>query len=348
MATLGASLALTGPETVYANQLRHALELALEDAGTPSVSLYIEDDASEKEEARAAAERLAADPAVFAVVGPMNSWTAEVQAPIFARAGLAQLTPSASKPELSQRRWASFFRMCANDLEQGKVLARLAADVLHSRSVGTIHDGTSFGEPLANVFAQESERLGMDVSCRLGLRFGEESSFVSAARAVARHQPDAVLVVGLEDPCRDVARAMREEGVKSVFLGTDAIKPTQVLVTPGFEGPYLTNAGTHAADQIPEFHRRFESRFGTHHSIYTVEAYDAARLLVEVMNDVGRERARVVEALRSLHFEGMSGSIRFDDNGERRNPVIGFYRYDDGLHYLGTAHQVLSRGAEAS
>ncbi len=55
MATLGASLALTGPETVYANQLRHALELALEDAGTPSVSLYIEDDASEKEEARAAA-----------------------------------------------------------------------------------------------------------------------------------------------------------------------------------------------------------------------------------------------------------------------------------------------------
>ena len=343
MLTLGASLALTGPETVYANQLRCALELGLEDAGNPSVSLHIEDDASEKEVALVAAERLAANPAVLAVVGPMNSWTAEVQAPIFARAGLAQLTPSASKPDLSQRGWESFFRMCANDLEQGKVLARLAANVLCSRSVGIIHDGTSFGQPLGAVFAQESEQLGMEVSCCLGITFGEQSSFISAARVVARHQPDVVLVVGLEDPCQAVALAMRDEGVNSVFLGTDAVKPTQVLVTPGFEGPYLTNAGTHATDQVPEFHHRFESRFGPHHSIYTVEAYDAARILVDVVNDVGPERAGVIQALRSLHFEGMSGSISFEDNGERRNPVIGIYRYDKGLHYLGTAHQVLSR-----
>ena len=136
-------------------------------------------------------------------------------------------------------------------------------------------------------------------------------------------------------------------------LGTDAIKPTRVLVTDGFEGPYLTNSGTHASDQAPAFHQRFESTFGTHHSIYTVEAYDAAHLLMEVLNEVGLERlerAKVIESLKSRSFDGLSGTVRFDDRGERQDAAIGIYRYDasEGLQYLKSSHELRSNRASRS
>ena len=149
---LGASLALTGPEAPYARQLNQAIELALEDEGLASVSVEVIDDEAETATARAGAERLVADPRVLAVVGPMNSWTCEVQGPIYAAHGLAQITPSASNPDLCRRGWNNFFRMCANDLAQGEALARVAAQLVNAKTVAAVHDGTSFGAPLAKVF----------------------------------------------------------------------------------------------------------------------------------------------------------------------------------------------------
>jgi ABC-type branched-subunit amino acid transport system substrate-binding protein len=124
-------------------------------------------------------------------------------------------------------------------------------------------------------------------------------------------------------------------------LGTDAIKPTEVLVTPGFSGPgpYLTNSGTSAFHQAPEFHRRFESRFGPHHSVYTIEAYDAARMLIQLLRRAKKaDRAEIHQSvLRETGYQGLGGRIRFDEQGERIEPEMGIYRFEGSeLKFLGT------------
>jgi branched-chain amino acid transport system substrate-binding protein len=337
---LGASLALSGPEASYARELRRALELALEDDGRGEVELRVEDDRSNAEAARDAAGRLVADPRVFAVIGPMNSWTCAAAGPIFSDSGLVQVTPSASDPSLSRRGWTGFFRVCPNDLIQGMVLARVARERVNAGRVAAVHDGTSFGEPLARIFLEEARRMGMADGGAVAVRNGEPESFAAAARMMREDEADAIFVVGLEDPCREAARQMRALGVTSVFLGTDGIKPTRVLVTPEVagEGPYLTNAGIDAARQAPEFHKRFESRFGAHRSVYTVEAYDAARLcLAALARAGGPDRARVLAALKSMDaYPALAGTLRFDANGERLDPAIGVYVYrDEELVFLG-------------
>ena len=158
---LGCSLALNGPEMNYGQQMLHALEMAVEDENMPSLKLRIEDDGSEEGQARAAAERLASDPQVFAVVGPMNSWTCEAESPVYSQAGLVQMTPSASSPDLCRQGWKTLFRMCPNDIVQGNVLARVAHELVQAKRVAAVHDRTAFGKPLAQVFLDESRSTGI-------------------------------------------------------------------------------------------------------------------------------------------------------------------------------------------
>ena len=135
------------------------LELALADAGLPGVELVVVDDASDPARAVEAARALIDDPAVVAVVGPMNSWTCAVQGPLFHEAALQQITNSASSPELSSAGWHTFRRMCPADDLQGDVLAVVARRLVEARRVAAVHDGTSFAEPLVHRFSERRERL---------------------------------------------------------------------------------------------------------------------------------------------------------------------------------------------
>jgi branched-chain amino acid transport system substrate-binding protein len=341
-ARVGLSLALTGPEAVYAAQMRDAIQLAVEDERRLhqlAIDLVVEDDQADATRAADVAQRLATSD-VVAVVGPMNSWTCERQVRIFAGAGLAQITPSASNPSLSTIGCRTFFRLCASDLEQARVLAQVACMVARARSVGAVHDGTLFAAPLAGAFLQAARRIGLSSAPEAVVRADEPESFLHAADVVSASAPDAVFIAGLEEPNRLVARTIRSTGSRAVFLGTDALKPTNALVTEGtIAGPYLTAASADAAQTAPEFHRRFEGRFGRHHSIYTVEAYDAVRLVARAIRMAKTvDRPGVLASIREAGcYEGLTGAIRFDASGERIAPRLGVYRWNGaGLSFVGT------------
>ena len=348
---LGASVALTGPEAEYGAQLRVVLELALADADLPGVELVVVDDASDLARAVEAARALIDEPAVFAVVGPMNSWTCAVQAPLFHEAGLQQITNSASSPELSSAGWHTFRRMCPADDLQGDVLAAVARRLVEARRVAAVHDCTSFAEPLVHRFSERARKLGLEVGPAVGMT--ASGRLDRLLEPLVARRPQAVLVAGLEEPCRVAAQALRGLGCDAVFLGTDAIKPTRVLVTDGpFAGPYLTCSTANAANVAPELDARIRARHGRHDSIYTVEGYDAAGMLLEALiRALGASQRRednlrvcVGAALAKLDdFIGAGGPVRFDNRGERLDPVVSIYCQEGSeLRYLGTADEVVA------
>jgi branched-chain amino acid transport system substrate-binding protein len=327
--SIGVALALTGPERVYARQLLDAIQLACEDErASTSLSLVVEDDQADPEAAAGAAARLVAA-GVHAVVGPMNSWTCAAAGPILAQAGLTHITPSASNAALTRRGWADFFRMCPNDLTQARALAWVARTLAGVRGVAAVHDGTNFAQPLAAAFVESSAAQGLATGPICEVRADDEASFHAAAEAVAESAVDGVFIGGLEEPCAHAAVSIRRRSA-AIFFGTDAIKPTRSLVTDGSaDGPYLTSASVDAAQSAPAFHSRFEERFGSHLSIYTVEAYDAVRLIAAAVRRAPKPQDGVGAAIRRLGgHRGLSGDIRFDADGERNAPRLGVYAWD--------------------
>lgn len=137
-------------------------------------------------------------------------------------------------------------------------------------------------------------------------------------------------------------QGLRARGCEAILLGTDAVKPTHTLRTPGFSAPYLTNSATDAIRQAPDLHRRLIERCGAHDSVYTVETYDVARHIAAwVATHPNATRRDVLAAIR-IPFHGLVGQYAFDPAGERRAATIGVYRDDEGgLRFLGTDRDVL-------
>ena len=99
--------------------------------------------------AAAEAARLAADPQVVGVVGPITSRATQAAGPVLDRAGLSYVSPSATAVSLTDGHLRNFYRVVASDAVQGPTLARFVSDSLHARNVVVLDDQEVYSTNLA-------------------------------------------------------------------------------------------------------------------------------------------------------------------------------------------------------
>lgn len=298
------------------------------------------------------ANAIVADPSYVAAVGPMGSSEALVNAPIFDRAGMLQVSPCASHPQLCRIGLRTFFRLVANEEAQGGELAKIARHHLGAARVSVISDTDAFGRSVTGNFRSGYEALGGEIVGVSEFERGSEE-FSSLVEQVATEAPDLVFfaVHGMEG--KAISTALRERGLTMPFLGTDAMKTSFFLGGGDAQGDaFHTHSGADFR-RLPSA-ARFRELYEAQHksdSTYSTEAYDSVMLVAESVNRAkSTERAAVLAEFRTLAvsgFEGAGGLIRFADNGEPAAPSIGLYRVGhdaDGrvMEYLGNTQDMLS------
>ncbi len=339
-------------EKVHGRHIGQAVALAVEQANQRAdlpfaVELALGDDKAQAKAAVAVAEKFIADPQILGVVGTMNSHTSLAAAPLYHQAGLVQIAPAASNPSLTRQGFSTFFRVIPHDLIQGQAAAAYSIKNLGKRRLAVIYETTPFGEPLAQIFSQTCTALGCAPLLSRPVQRGQ-TDFSSLAAEVATLQPDLIFMGVIEAEGRLLAAQLRQAGVRSIFFGTDGLKPSLYLTTPGYEveGPYHTSSATDVFvnPTAAAFAQAYQARYGQLYSIYTAEAYDAANLIIAACARAARlERPAVrAEVARTRDFSGASGSITFDEHGERVNAQVGIYRVVNHKPvFLGMAGQLV-------
>lgn len=341
-------------EQIHGRHIAQAVALAIEQANSRAdlpfmVEALVGDDKAQPEAAVAVAERFMADPQVLGVVGTMNSHTSLAVAPLYHQANLAQISPAASTPALTRQGHATFFRVVPHDLCQGQEAAKYAVQALGARRIVVIHDGSAFGEPLADIFRQTCEALDVSPILYRSIQRGQ-IDFSELAAEVAAVEPDLIFFGVIEAEGRLLAAQLRQAGVRAIYFGTDGLKPSLYLTTPEYDvaGPYHTSASTDVSmkPSAVSFAQAYLARYGSLYSIYTAEAYDAANILISacVRAPVLDRTAVLAEVVRTRNFPGASGLISFDASGDRLNAEIGIYRVINGAPvFLGTTTELLAQ-----
>ncbi|NJN99983.1 MAG: ABC transporter substrate-binding protein [Anaerolineales bacterium] len=117
-----------------------AIDELKQDASLPvRLEWKVFDDFGNTETTEKFAREIVADPGIIGVVGPMGSSEAFASASIYHEAGLVQVSPCASHPDLCQRGYETFFRLVANENGQGGELARMAYGYRQGRRAAIIH-----------------------------------------------------------------------------------------------------------------------------------------------------------------------------------------------------------------
>jgi branched-chain amino acid transport system substrate-binding protein len=331
---IGFAAPLSSPQSIVGLPMLRVVEMAAEDMRRQGVELEIRaaDDKENEAVAAQVAGELAADPAVIAVIGHKNSGPSKAAAPVYAAAGLAQVTQCATDNSLSRSGWRTFFRLCADNERQ----AAVAAEHVHARlpfaSVVAVHDGTDYGKPLVEAFAHHLQTLSGRPVAVLAMRVGQED-FTSIVDAVKAAGAEIVDVGATEIESSKLMLALHDAGVRALVVSSEGGPDNPIVRLAGAagEGSVHTYAGSDpmATGASSELVRRCRAAFGETPS-YVVECYDAVQVITGALRSGASTRAEVRDAIAATDMEGIGGRMRFDENGDRIDAPVSLWTIRDG------------------
>ncbi len=140
---------LTGPLAKQGQEVANAAKLAVEEWNAKGgvlgqkIQLLEADDQGNPQVGIAAAEKVAADPAVIATVWGITSVTCIPVSEVLHKSSVVLVSPGCTNPRVTDRRLNNTNRVCARDDAQGPALAIFAVQDLRAKKIAAIDDGTT-------------------------------------------------------------------------------------------------------------------------------------------------------------------------------------------------------------
>jgi branched-chain amino acid transport system substrate-binding protein len=300
--------------------------------------LLSEDDASDPKQGTAAAQKLV-DAKVNGVIGHLNSGTSIPASEIYAKAGIPQISPSATAVAYTSRGMKTVFRVVANDGQLGGTLGRYAVKDLKGKAIALIDDRTAYGSGVADEFEKSVKASGGNIVKR-EFTNDKASDFTGILTSIKSTKPDVVFYGGMDAVAGPMLRQMKQLGLKSKLMGGDGICSSEL---PRLSGGAMADGQVICAEAggvegsqkagMEKFRVAYKKKFGSDVQIYAPYVYDATMLMVDAMVKAGSaEPAKYLPVLaKTSAYPGVTGTIAFDDKGDVKNGALTLYTYKAGV-----------------
>jgi branched-chain amino acid transport system substrate-binding protein len=320
---------MTGPAAAMGQmawegvQVAHRLQPQV--LGQP-VKLILLDTRSDRIESANAVSRLIEKDKVAAIIGEVISSDTLAGVPIAERAGVPNLSPTATNPLVTQGRTFAFRAAYVDDL-QGRVAARFAWESLKARKVAVLIDqAQDYCVGLANFFVNEFKRRGGEIVSTSYLQTGDQD-FTAQISAIKTAHPDLIYAPNYYTEDALLAKQLKDLGVKIPVLTGDGAQVPELIQIGGdaVEGMYFT-ALFHRQGITSDLGRRFlkayEDTFHKQLDAFAALGGDAYFLLAAAINTAGDTNgAKIARALAATrNFPGVTGNITM---GPDHNPIKG-------------------------
>lgn len=268
--------------------------------------------------------KIAADEAVkadvTAIIGPAWSSHSMIVAKVAQANGIPMISNISTNPDVT-RIGDCIFRVCYNDLFQGRVMAKFARKEVGAKRVLILRDLTSdYSIGLTKTFQASFQKLGGRVSGIIDYR-GRQPSFRGMADAIRKAAPDAVFLPGHDDSGA-IIEEMARNRLKVVVLGGDGWDINSFFLQGGdqLQQGYYATHWNEAIDSVPSkaFFNRYKGL--TPFLAPAALSYDAVYLLADAIQRAGStRRAAIRESLAATRdFQGVTGTLSFN---RYRDPV---------------------------
>ncbi len=339
---------LSGADSTLGTDSQRGVEIAIDDRDGKlldhDIRLTTEDGLCTPEGGATAAQKLAADSTIVALVGSSCSDETVGGVQTITEAGLTTISPSNTRPALTAEdrdaTYAGYLRTAHNDNVQGRVAAEFVYNELGLRSAATIHDGSAYAEALQQVFADAFTELGGTITVQEAISKGQTDMKPVLTRIAATspemiYYPIFIAEAGfLSDQIPQVP------GLEDVAtMGADGHFSPDFITAAGAaaEGHYLSSPDfTAFGSAYSEFLAKHQEKYGEDVlSIFHAHAYDATNILFQAIEEVAVEaddgtlyipKGALRDALfATANFQGLTGTLSCTPTGDCGAPIIGVY-----------------------
>ena len=322
----------------YANKLKPTVEIG---GKTYNVELVVVDNQSASDKAVTASQSLVSD-GVSIVLGSYGSGVSMAGGDVFAAAGIPAIGISCTNPNVTLL-CDYYWRICFLDPFQGSVMANFAAEKGCKKAYVLTMLGEDYGNGLGYYFTDAFQKLGgevvsetfpegtSDFSAYLNnaVKAGCDVIFAPSATTYASLIIDQAAAQNISFPLMagdtwensvilDAAKGKNIDVYVSTFFAEDESNAAAVEFVSGFKAwlnensDKLTNNGGN--DIVAAV------------SVLGYDAYNVALAALEAAGSV--DPADVAAALPSVTYNGITGSIAFDENGDAKKDMAYIKKAD--------------------
>jgi branched-chain amino acid transport system substrate-binding protein len=331
---IGVAGPMTGDQSKLGQDLQHGVEIAVDEWNQKGgvlrkkIAVDVGDDQHDPKQAVSVANKFVTS-GVVGVVGHFNSSASIPASGVYHASGIPMITPASTNPQLTAQGYADVFRICGKDDQQGKVAAEFVVNKLKARKVAILHDKTTYGQGLADLFKQSVEALGkgsVEVVYYAGITQGDKD-FRGVLTSIVGTRPDLLYFGGIYPEGGLIAKQGKDLGLSAPMMSGDGVIDPKFVEIAGkaAEGTYLTfGPDPKKFQQGRRFLEKYQARFGPEWAPYAIYAYDAANLLLNAIQRAGTtDGEKVTEALHKIQYDGALGRIEFDADGDvKKSPYV--------------------------
>lgn len=307
----------------YANAETPTVEIGGE---TYTVELVYADNGSSTDKAPSAAAELVSQ-GVSLVLGSYGSGVSIAGGPVFDDAGLAAVGVTCTNPNVTAGN-DYYYRICFLDPFQGTVLANFAKDKFDAKVAYCLGEtGNEYDQGLIAYFTQAFEAAGGTV---VTASFPTNNSDFSTYLNQAKNEGADVIFTPVSIAyATQIIQQAAALGIDAAFLGSDTLDDNMVLAAAEGTDVQLYVSTFYQEGGSPEFDEGVKAYInenaeamtnnGGNDTIAAVTAmgYDAYYVALEALKAAGStDPAAVKAALAGVTYDGVSGHIAFDDEGD--------------------------------
>jgi ABC-type branched-subunit amino acid transport system substrate-binding protein/predicted negative regulator of RcsB-dependent stress response len=345
----GGRLGTFGAESL--NGIRLALERSKETSNLPPIGLLIKDSEAGKPTLKADLADLMSEYRPVAVIGPLLTRDLQAVAGLAAQSETPFITPSATLTDV--HRLGSFlFSTALTAPPQARRLAEYATKQAGYRRFCILHPETAYGQELARLFGQEIRQRGGEIvaveSYKDGdtdfggpikrlkvadlMRYGKSTNVPTSKGAIRIEYAPGFDAIFLPSPAGEVsliAAQLLFYDVKVSFLGSNAWNSPDLLRLAGraLEGAVYTDGffPDSPNSEVREFVDLYRQRYQADPSLFSAQAYDATRIVLEAVKKGATSGKAVRDLLEKVQdLPTLTGAASFGPQGtlDRRIALI--------------------------
>ncbi|MDZ7260973.1 MAG: ABC transporter substrate-binding protein [candidate division KSB1 bacterium] len=266
---------------------------------------------------------------ILAVIGHENSPTSLAASRIYNHQGLPQLIPDSTSPLLTQAGpWT--FRVCVSDQLQGKFLADFVMDKFKDRKrIAVLYVNDDYGKGLKETFVASLKEPPFQIVFQMP--YFPNTDFNPLLIILKQKAPDLVFLAGRIDEAEKIYHYLKKSGLQLPLIGGDGLYRLNSIAEKAeeMEGMMMTMFFNpwDKSEKVQGFVQRYQTKFGQPPQATAALTYDAVYLLKLALERGGLSRQKIRDYLATVGssnpaFEGVTGTIAFDENGDCVKPLI--------------------------
>ena len=335
---IGLLVPLTGGAASYGQNSRQGAKLALEKfkAENPNilVEMVVQDSQGEPATGNRAASQLINLNNVVAVIGDVTSGVTMAVAPTMNTQQVPVISPGASSPNISTAGEYVFRTWPSDKFEAERMAEHISRQGIENLAV--LYINNEYGAAMENALRSKLASEGAPTSIVASESFEQGAREMRAQlRRIKQSNADALYFVGFPEAAVVFGRGYSNEGIDIPVFATSAFQDPQIPEKT--DGVLNGTVYTKPAGDTPiteSFTKAFQKAHGQEPGLTSDTAYDAMSLILDATLAIRKEGKEVTgKAIKNYllqvkNYEGASGRLSFDQQGDVRVPINLFVLRD--------------------